>query len=476
MPPGPAQRVWGRDLRPEDQLVLGEQPAPLRPLARQRPDARLQRAQVDHGRAVRPQDPLLRRGQLRRLQEGRRLRRRRDGQRPGAGRRRRVPGSDRPHASGSTSRAASSTWTATRPCATRGRATPRPTSTAAPASSACSCRSASRPTRRRSSRACPSSSPPSRRRSGPTSRSTSSTSCSGSPRRSTRRTSARTCSLRRSTQQDTCADSRGCVVLPNITRIKQAVKNAFTADPRDEALRQTLAGEGAQLWVLNGTSAQTIAEPGSRGTSSTTGWPPRRRAGNRGDRCRPKTVVTVYNGAEAKIPATIAYLEKLFDVKVTTKTDPAVRATSSSRRPEHARPAAAALVLSGAGESGPRPAAAYSIGVSQCWYAGQPPADRVEVAVAHEPRDRPDLARPDRSMVDLDRPATPGRRCRTRRSRRRRTARSGRSSAPAVGMPSLRHQLHQRLAGHALEQVVADRRGERDAVADRRRCSPPTTR
>ena len=55
--------------------------------------------------------------------------------------------------------------------------------------------------------------------------------------------------------QDTCQDARGCVVLPNISRIKQAVKNAFSADPRDEALRQTLAGEGAHLWVRNGTSA-----------------------------------------------------------------------------------------------------------------------------------------------------------------------------------------------------------------------------
>ena len=31
--------------------------------------------------------------------------------------------------------------------------------------------------------------------------------------------------------QDTCADPRGCVVIPNIERIKDAVKNAFTADP-----------------------------------------------------------------------------------------------------------------------------------------------------------------------------------------------------------------------------------------------------
>ena len=123
--------------------------------------------------------------------------------------------------------------------------------------------------------------------------------------------------------QDTCADSRGCVVLPNITRIKQAVKNAFSADPRDEALRQTLAGESAHLWVLNGTSA---ADRGS----SLAGYLEYHGLAASAPRGRPKgsvpskTVVTVYNGAESKIPATITYLEKLFDVKVTTKTDKAV--------------------------------------------------------------------------------------------------------------------------------------------------------
>ena len=34
--------------------------------------------------------------------------------------------------------------------------------------------------------------------------------------------------------------------------------------------------------------------------------------------------VTVYNGAEEKIPGTIAYLERLFDVKAVTKKDAAI--------------------------------------------------------------------------------------------------------------------------------------------------------
>ena len=41
---------------------------------------------------------------------------------------------------------------------------------------------------------------------------------------------------------------------PNVSRIRAAVRNAFTANPADEVLRQTLAQEGAGVWVLNGTS------------------------------------------------------------------------------------------------------------------------------------------------------------------------------------------------------------------------------
>ena len=37
-----------------------------------------------------------------------------------------------------------------------------------------------------------------------------------------------------------------------------------------------------------------------------------------------KTVITVYNGAETDLSATIAYLEALFDVKIKTASDPAV--------------------------------------------------------------------------------------------------------------------------------------------------------
>ena len=107
--PGPARSLWGRSFRPEDQQLLRPELPARRHLAGQAERARLQRPQVDPGRAVRPGHQVLRRGRLRRLQGGRRRRRRRDRQRPDPGRRRHLPGRRRAAACGCTSRAACST-------------------------------------------------------------------------------------------------------------------------------------------------------------------------------------------------------------------------------------------------------------------------------------------------------------------------------------------------------------------------------
>ena len=123
---------------------------------------------------------------------------------------------------------------------------------------------------------------------------------------------------------DTCADSRGCIVVPNIQRIKAAVKDAFSADPADEALRQTLATEGAGVWVLNGTGdtnrgADLAGYLDYRGLAASA---PRQRP----DGAVPSnTRMVVYNGAETTMPQTIAYLENTFGVKVTLKDDPTVK-------------------------------------------------------------------------------------------------------------------------------------------------------
>jgi LCP family protein required for cell wall assembly len=111
---------------------------------------------------------------------------------------------------------------------------------------------------------------------------------------------------------------------PNVARIRAAVRNAFTANPADEVLRQTLAQEGAGVWVLNGTSDT------GRGTR-VAGYLDYQGLAASAPRQVPagaipaNTGIVVYNGAEASLPNTIAYLEKVFGVKVTLKTDPAIK-------------------------------------------------------------------------------------------------------------------------------------------------------
>jgi hypothetical protein len=124
--------------------------------------------------------------------------------------------------------------------------------------------------------------------------------------------------------RDTCADSRGCVILPRISRMKAAVKAAFTADPADEAQRQTLAQEAAGVWVLNGTGDPT------RG-SDLAGYLDFHGVPASAPRQKPPgavpadTTVVVYNAAADRLPSTIAFLEQTFGVTATFKTDPAIR-------------------------------------------------------------------------------------------------------------------------------------------------------
>jgi LCP family protein required for cell wall assembly len=124
--------------------------------------------------------------------------------------------------------------------------------------------------------------------------------------------------------QDVCGTDRGCIVVPNTPRIKEAVKNAFTVDPADQALRERLAGEGGGVWVLNGTGetnrgARLAGYLEFHGLAASA---PRQKPEGQ---VPAKTVITVYNGAETKLPETMAYLEKLFGVTAKAVSDSAVR-------------------------------------------------------------------------------------------------------------------------------------------------------
>jgi LCP family protein required for cell wall assembly len=111
---------------------------------------------------------------------------------------------------------------------------------------------------------------------------------------------------------------------PRVDRIRAAIRDAFKTDPADEALHEQLAGEAAGVWVLNGTGTP------NRG-SQVAGYLEFQGLSASAPRQKPEggvpahTVITVYNGAETKLPETIAYLEKLFGVKVKTAADPAIR-------------------------------------------------------------------------------------------------------------------------------------------------------
>ena len=164
---------------------------------------------------------------------------------------------------------------------------------------------------------------------------------------------------------DTCNDPRGCVVLPRISRIKAAVKSAFTADPADEAQRQALAQEAAGLWVLNGTGDPTRGRR-RRGLSRLPrASPPRRPARGRPGAFPADTTIVVYNGAEDQLPAD----DRL--PRADVRGDRDVQdgpghpdGHHRDRRQEDAEARGTPALLTG----GP-----YSIGVSQWAYSGRRP-------------------------------------------------------------------------------------------------------
>ncbi len=125
-------------------------------------------------------------------------------------------------------------------------------------------------------------------------------------------------------QQEFADSPRGYIIVPEVDRIRAAVRTAFTTDPADEALRQKLAQEAAGVWVLNSTGQR---DRGAR----LAGYLEYHGLAASAPRQTPQggvladSVVVVYNGAEARLPASIAYLEQLLGVTASYKVDPAIR-------------------------------------------------------------------------------------------------------------------------------------------------------
>jgi len=112
---------------------------------------------------------------------------------------------------------------------------------------------------------------------------------------------------------------------PNVPRIRAAVASAFDFDPRVEAQRQAVAQESAQVWVLNGTGAigTAAAVAGYLDFRGVAASAPNQRPPAGG--VPANTIIRVYNGAETKLPLTMALLQEVFGVQALPVTDPAVR-------------------------------------------------------------------------------------------------------------------------------------------------------
>lgn len=109
---------------------------------------------------------------------------------------------------------------------------------------------------------------------------------------------------------------------PDVNKIRTAVANAFKVDPGLEDTRAALGGENGSIWVLNGggQTGQAATIAAYLGYYGLTASAPNAKA----DTGLATTRIVVYNGAEARLPETIAFLESKFKTKVQLKQDPAV--------------------------------------------------------------------------------------------------------------------------------------------------------
>ena len=121
------------------------------------------------------------------------------------------------------------------------------------------------------------------------------------------------------------SDSRGYIITPDVAKIRAAVLQAFSAQPTKEAREaDAIAREAARIWVLNGTGrkgeagvlATALSRAGLDASAPTAVTP--------GEIGLLKTRFIVYNGAEQRMPVSLALLEQLLGMKATLIDDPTV--------------------------------------------------------------------------------------------------------------------------------------------------------
>ena len=127
---------------------------------------------------------------------------------------------------------------------------------------------------------------------------------------------------------------------PNVAAIRQAVQQAFTVDPALLKSRAKLAAENATVQVLNGSgiSGQATAIAAYLDYLGLNASVPTANGGQAARLTYTATVVTFYNGADARMPETLRVLRATFGVTVKTVTDPTVGAdvivTTGRRTPQ----------------------------------------------------------------------------------------------------------------------------------------------
>jgi hypothetical protein len=116
-------------------------------------------------------------------------------------------------------------------------------------------------------------------------------------------------------------DPRGYIIVPKVDRIRSAVARAFTVDPAEESRREAISTEAAQVWVLDGGSAATQVGD-AVGYLDYQGFRVSAPKLAIEGKAPSTTRIVAYNGAATAFPASIAYLESLYDTTVVPVDDP----------------------------------------------------------------------------------------------------------------------------------------------------------
>jgi hypothetical protein len=111
--------------------------------------------------------------------------------------------------------------------------------------------------------------------------------------------------------------------LPNVDKIRAAVRGAFKIDAALEETRAALGDEDGTVWVLNGSGIEGQASDLAAYLeyNGLTASAPTRKPDQTG---LTTTKIVVYNGAESRLPQSIQFLESKFKVQVQMKTDPTI--------------------------------------------------------------------------------------------------------------------------------------------------------